>query len=275
MTSWKYQLIRTPLQEPLSWLRGVVDARHWSHPELKSILAEDRLMRDVLRQRLSTKSNCIDVGCHYGTMLSRMLDCAPRGRHVAFEPTPAKVDFIRKKFPEVDVRPMAVSDRTGTVEFFENQTATGFSGLKKHGEGTFVDLSVPCTTLDEAVPEDRRFDLIKVDVEGAELFVFRGARSFLTRDQPIIIFECAPTGPILFDYSAGDLHDLLESYGYEVFKLKDFLANGRSVDSADFQRALVYPFQAFNWVASPRRHPRLRAVRPGRPLRVPDGVSQT
>jgi len=182
-------------------------------------------------------------------MLSRFCRLAPAGHHVAVEAIPAKVRFLRRKFPEVDVLEVALSDHAGAEDFYINLAATGFSGLARHGEGHFERIHVTCVRLDDAVPKDRRFDLLKIDVEGAELFVLRGATAFLTRDRPTILFECGPSGPPAFGYTAGTLYDLFVACGYSVFLLKDALNRGLPVVREQFEAALVYPFKAFNWLA--------------------------
>ena len=62
---------------------------------------------------LREDSNCIDVGANRGVILAEMCRVAPGGRHIAFEPTPIKARWLRKKFPEVQVEEVAVSDVAG------------------------------------------------------------------------------------------------------------------------------------------------------------------
>lgn len=249
----KYEFIRTPLERPLMWLRSaLVYHERWRHPELREIYLESGRIDAALKRVLRPNSNCIDIGCHYGSMLSSFCRLAPNGRHVAFEPTPVKVRFLRRKFPDVDVRELALSDRPGTVSFYVNRSQSGFSGLARHGDGDFEQIHVASARLDDLVPRDRRFDLLKLDVEGAELLVFRGATEFLGRDRPTIFFECGPSGPEVFGYKAGEIHELLtKQFSYLVFLPKDFLAGGSPIDRASFEAALVYPFKAFNWIAVP------------------------
>lgn len=182
-------------------------------------------------------------------MLSRFCSLAPNGRHIAVEAIPSKVTFLHRKFPEVDVLQTALSDHVGMVPFYVNLGASGFSSLGRHGQGPFGRIEVKCTNLDAIVPRDRRFDFLKIDVEGAELSVLRGAKKLLACDRPSVLFECGPSGPALFGYKAVELHDFFTANNYSVFFLKDVLQCGRPIARESFEAALVYPFKAFNWLA--------------------------
>jgi FkbM family methyltransferase len=250
----RYEFIRTPLEEPLLRLRHAVG---WfgrrRHPELREIHREDRRIVEVLRRVLTTGTSCLDVGAHYGSMLSRLCRAAPGGRHVAFEVIPAKVSFLRRKFPEVDVRQLALADRTGRTRFFVCAGRSGFSSLARPTRRASSAIDAEAARLDDVVPSDRAFGFVKLDVEGAELLVIRGAARTLARDRPVLLFECGPSGPPSFGYRPEDLHDhLCGPAGYSVFTLAGFLGQEGPVGRQAFAHACtVYPFTAFNWVAVP------------------------
>jgi FkbM family methyltransferase len=252
LKSLQYEFIRTPLERPLMWLRGLAMIPfRWVHPELGELSRESRRIDRILARRVGESSNCVDVGCHRGAVLSAFCRLAPRGRHVAFEAIPEKVRFLQRKFPDVDVRGTALADRSGTVTFYVDQASAGYSGLARQRQASYQEIEVPCARLDDVVPRDRRFDFMKIDVEGAELAVLRGAKDFLARDRPTVLFECTPDGPPAFGYRPGELHDLFVEYGYAVYFLRDALENGPPAGRAAFEEAHVFPFKAFNWLALP------------------------
>jgi len=164
-TDFKYEFIRTPLERPLMWLRRIMEyPARWRHPELRDIFLEEKRIHAVLKEFIEPTCNCLDIGCHYGSMLSAFCRLSPEGRHVAFEAIPRKVQFLRRKFPEVDVRETALSDRSGFAEFFVNRDATACSGLAPLGEGHFDRIRVASARLDDVVPRDRKFGFVKIDV---------------------------------------------------------------------------------------------------------------
>jgi FkbM family methyltransferase len=217
-------------------------------------MESDRI-EQLMLQVLQPDSNCIDIGCHIGSSLSLMVRYAPLGKHMAFEPVPEKASWIRKKFPEVDVRANALGDKRDKLTFFQNLSQPGFSGFGKDASSgdRVVEVHVDCERLDDVVAADRKFAYIKIDVEGAELLVLRGARELIARDRPMILFESSYDGAAKLGLERDDLFSLLvDELGYDVFMIGDFLESRAALNLAGFQNAAKYPFQAFNFFALSR-----------------------
>lgn len=175
----KSLLVRTPLERPAQRLRdfaGIVERR--KNPELHEIHVEHDRIEQAMQQIVYDGMNCIDIGCHIGSSLSSMLHYSPRGRHIAFEPIPGKAQWLRRKFPEVQVRELALGEKRERLTFFQNVSRPGFSGFAKGSatEDEIVEQIVDCEMLDNVAGADRNFGFIKIDVEGAEILVLkRGA----------------------------------------------------------------------------------------------------
>lgn len=249
----KYRLIRTPLQEPAIRVRGWIQriGVRVRNPELLELYREGDRIRAVMKRVIQPDTNCIDIGCHFGSMLGLMTRLAPRGRHVAFEPTPHKVAFLRRKFPDVTIHEVALTDTAGETTFWINTDSSGFSGLQRAGEGEFSAVTVRCGRLDDLAPTDRPVGFVKIDVEGAELLVLRGGAELFRTHRPHLLFECGPEGPTAFGFETVDLYRQVRDLGYDVYTAKAWLDSGSPVDEAEFLRALEYPYQAFNWFAVP------------------------
>jgi hypothetical protein len=76
--------------------------------------------------------------------------------------------------------------------------------------------------LDHYLPSiNRKIDLVKIDVEGAELSVFRGAPELLAlpkHQSATFVFECDPKNYARFGYAAGELFALLRGHGYGIWR---------------------------------------------------------
>jgi FkbM family methyltransferase len=150
-------------------------------------------IRQIIRLRLRRDSSAVDIGANKGDILREMVAVAPAGRHVAFEPLPRFAAALRSAFPGVEVHEIALSDRRGEQQFHDVVERPALSGLLLRDDprirGEVRTLRVRTARLDDVLPPDRRFDLIKIDVEGVELAVLEGARDVIERCKPDVIFE--------------------------------------------------------------------------------------
>lgn len=182
-----------------------------------------RLLRSVVRPGMTV----VDVGANVGfhtVLLSRLV--GPAGRVHAFEPLPETIGMLRANLwrhgcANTVVHPMAVSDQAGVVELEIDPEG---------GSGTHIgagDLRVRCTTLDEALA-DTRVDVLKVDVEGAEPMVLRGAAALIARSPKLLaVVEFRREG-ILDGSGPQDMLALYEMLGFSLHLLA---ADGRAVPS--------------------------------------------
>ncbi len=124
--------------------------------------------------------------------------------------------------------------------------------------------------LDDLVPEKKPIGFMKLDVEGAELYVFLGARRILSESRPIVLFECASSGISGFGITPAQIFGFItQDLDYRVFFLKDWLAQGPPLELPKFESAMKYPFQAFNFVAAPRSLPCRAGSAPAPAVRGP------
>jgi FkbM family methyltransferase len=170
-----------------------------------------------------------DIGSHIGeyTLLSAKL-VGSSGQIHSFEPQSHLFPILSKSvemngFTQVVLNCAAVSDHVGEIEFQVLEEASMSSIRKPIGSKKSVKIvSVSCTSLDEYwLNQQGKIDLIKVDVEGAEKFVFQGATKLLNlppEQAPIWIFEYAPKGYADFGYQPDEILELLKQHDYEVYQ---------------------------------------------------------
>lgn len=194
-------------------------------PSVRRNQRDDDQIRFLCALTLTRRSNCVDIGANLGKILRHFVETSPEGHHIAFEPLPEIAAQLASDFRGVEVRQCAVSDGHGTSTFYRDRRLHTRSTLDApaggDGQATptrFEAFEVTTEALDAALPPDYEPALIKVDVEGAELRVFEGARGTLSRYRPILVFEHQAQEASV--NTTAELHRLLcQENGYEVFDM--------------------------------------------------------
>jgi FkbM family methyltransferase len=116
--------------------------------------------------------NCIDIGAHLGSVLSIIKELSPRGKHIAIEPVPYKYQWLKQKYPDVEVLQVAVSDTVGEVDFYLQSQRSGFSGLRLHNSGLTAHNIQPVNIYDFFDTRSYSIFLIKDWPSGSESLVY-------------------------------------------------------------------------------------------------------
>ena len=185
----------------------------------------------------------VDIGANIGLYsLFAAWRVGDSGQVTAIEPSRREfqrlVDNIQLSRSN-NIRPMnvAITDQVG-----EAQLSVAIADYAGHNTlGSFGSDSVTLdytervstTTVDELAPSLGRVDVLKLDVEGAEFVVLRGAEATLVKWHPIVLFELFEAALVGQDASARDVLDFLQSLGYELYlfdRLSGRLAPLRETD---------------------------------------------
>jgi FkbM family methyltransferase len=172
--------------------------RNWLnilHLDLTKNLKYDRLTKNIISRTVKTNTICVDIGAHKGEILDLFIRQAPGIMHFAFEPIPDLYQKLNTKYlKHCNVFPCALGDVEGETPFQYVKNAPAYSGIRKRSYDIkapeIEELKVHLKTLDSIIPEYVKVGFIKIDVEGAEFLVLKGAMNILKRDQPFVIFEC-------------------------------------------------------------------------------------
>jgi len=165
----------------------------------------------------------VDIGGNQGDWTASFLEHSPSAEGVVFDPSHLAAEKLLTRFsgcPRVTVRQVAVSGSAGRAAFFEEPDA-GLSSslLERCAKPTARRVEVEVTTLDREFPGGT-IDFLKIDAEGHDLAVLRGARSLLAAKAiRFIQFEYHSTWAVAGATLCAAL-DLLEQCGYRVFLLK-------------------------------------------------------
>ncbi len=211
------------------------------HIDLTKNLKYDRLTRKIMAENLSKDNNCIDVGCHKGEILDLMLKFSPQGKHYGFEPIPYLYNNLENKYNKVaTIYPYALSDNSGGTTFNFVKNAPAYSGIKKRrydiSNPEIEEINVEMKTLDSIIPKGEKVDLVKIDVEGAEFAVIKGAKNLLKKDKPLIIFECGKGASDFYGTTPNDLFNYMSNeIGLNIYTLNGFIKKKKSMSINDFE----------------------------------------
>ncbi len=222
----------------------------------KSHESEVRLARVMMRY-LKPNDTFVDVGGHFGyfSLLASQLVGAG-GRVIAFEASRSTYAVLAHNVqPQANIRAFneALSDQAETISFFEfpvlynefnSMDVEQFRQEKWFAEYPPMKTEVAATTLDAAMARLQAVPaFIKIDVEGAELKVIRGAAATLARHRPMLVMEyLAPSRENAAHQQAAAL---LQQWGYASYaptadgqleactNLDEYLAE-RGEDSTNF-----------------------------------------
>jgi FkbM family methyltransferase len=188
--------------------------------------AEDRFMQGYA----FGPGAIIDIGANLGIFSLLMSRRFPDREIHAFEPGPTtflalQSNIVRNRASNVQAYRSAVADHDGKVSFAAREEARANSSIRAEGEITDRSaVTVDCTTLDTFISNAglERIALLKVDVEGFEAAVFRGAmRAFSICRPSVVYFEVCP--PLARDagFDPADAARFLSAHGYALHRLAD------------------------------------------------------
>jgi len=186
----------------------------------------------LIWKHLEPGGTFIDVGANIGVLtISAARRVGGLGRVLAIEPSPSVFPYLERNIAlnglaNVVTARVAVSDSNrDNVPFYQAPVDHfGMGALAPQ----FYSESCPVMTrtLDHLV-ESQQLDhvsVLKIDVEGHEAAVFRGARKLLARSPgPLVIFEFCDWAEARFpNASAGDAQRFLSRLGYRLWRLDDY-----------------------------------------------------
>ncbi len=204
-----------------------------------------------LEKVLSPGKVFIDVGANFGvyTLVASKL-VGTSGRVIAFEPTAQSFAILRQNialnhFANVRAFQFALAQRRGKAWLYHGWDPVGNSLGKDPLCGNEGE-EVQTEALDKLLEEKGidRVHAIKIDVEGAEELVLRGAIRCLTTHRPIVIFEFNPGCAARLGLSPCGARDLLESLGYEFVLLGDCARSNNPESRPTYFNIVAIPKQS-------------------------------
>lgn len=183
-----------------------------------------------LFQILKPDFNIIDAGANIGYLTLQFSKRCPEGTVFSFEPDTENFESLsqnvaRNTFANVKTLQIALGEKRSSGALFKvyknNPGANRI--LNEAPENAYAQEVVAITSIDELDREDyfkKKIHLIKIDVEGFEWFVLKGAVNLITRNRPILFVELADENLQGQGYSSKELVHYIEQLGYRVVDAK-------------------------------------------------------
>ena len=183
-----------------------------------------KFLKDYLRPDMTF----VDVGANIGALTLVAAKRLAKGRVLAFEPVPQIFEQLSRNvalndLSRVTLFNIGLFDRAGSLPMYRKQDIQ--FGLINEGvpslfsnEGDREEVTVPLRRFDDVAHEFglEHLDVMKIDVEGAEAMVLRGAEASIRRFRPVIITEPSEENFRRAGYTADDLISYLRLLEYDV-----------------------------------------------------------
>jgi FkbM family methyltransferase len=217
--TWLGRLIRLPFKVipawlPMPFMHASLRGRWWiagSGNKSYWLGLYEVETRRCIEERVERGDVVFDIGAHHGlyTLLASKL-VGRTGMVVAFEPLPANVTVLEKHIRmnhigNARVLRAAASDTSGT-EPFSTRLSHWEGNLSPDGDVEVRTVAIDDIVGDEVAPPN----VIKIDVEGSEVRVLRGARRTLLKHRPVVVLEAHT------DALRAECAQLLASLDYET-----------------------------------------------------------
>jgi len=184
--------------------------------------AYEKQLVDFLKPIVKGKT-FFDVGANIGAYTLTLAKSA--ARTYSFEASASNANILRNfiglsKLSSIEVINKAVSNKSGESVSIYSSPDTGGNNTQFHDFGKGCE-TISTITLDQFVADNNidLVDVIKIDIEGAELAAFQGAHNLLSKCRPVLLVEFNALAAKQANWRLVELYNLLKNYDYNVFEL--------------------------------------------------------
>lgn len=177
---------------------------------------------------LNIGDSVIDCGAHTGRHTLPMARCVGDDGHVfAFEPLPTAFSILKNTISmnsinNVTMENIALGEHEGEAQFVYVPEFPEYSGFKEriyHDQSIKRSvINVPVKRIDRMI-FNKKIRYIKIDAEGGDLIILRGARELIYRDRPFVTFELGDNSILKYEYNSQDYYDFFDDIKYEIYTI--------------------------------------------------------
>ena len=186
----------------------------------------ERYESEIFRSKVKPGMTIIDIGAnlgYYTAIASRLT--GDKGLVIAFEPEPNFFKLLsrnisRNNLNNVACFELAIAEKNGLTDLYLSSENKGHNSIIR-SEELKTSVMVKTTTLDDFLVSQKsaKVDIIKMDIEGAEILALEGMRETLTKHLPLLFLEFSPHSIIKINRNPIDLLSTLRKIGYSIFEI--------------------------------------------------------
>ncbi len=202
----------------------------WFYPRYAGGQIHERSVTEMLIKSLDGSKCFVDIGTNLGWYTCLACTHMPNGTIYGFEMDDLTFSLLKKNIAinncnNVEVHNMAVSDSAGEVSYEReiNRPNPSFSmntSATDKSSGRFV--SINSIALDDFLEsKELNPDVVKIDVEGAEMLVLKGMIQTIKQFKPTLFLEIHPQNILNFKTSTSEIISFLLENNYNVFEIDD------------------------------------------------------
>ena len=205
----------------------------WFFPRYKGGKIHEKQVTEAILNTLKGATCFVDVGTNLGWYTCLACKHMPNGVVYGFEMDDQNFDLLQKNIAinnckNAKLQHVAVTDTQGKLSYQKNIDAPSAT-FRIASDGDTADtcdlVSVDAITMD-AFFEDKELkpDVIKIDVEGAEMNVLKGMKKILQIKKPVLFIEVHPWNLSAFHSSPSEIFSFLIDNRYDVYEIEDMRA---------------------------------------------------
>jgi FkbM family methyltransferase len=196
----------------------------------------------LLPHLLDSQGVSIDIGANFAYYTVRLAELCSEGHVYAFEPIPftcrvcskvirhfglSNVSLFEKGVGERDARlrfevPVQKAGSLSAGQAHLSSRSNMLPGKEKyHNFEQHRSFDCDVVSIDSFLPDLRRLDFVKIDIEGAELLALKGMKRTLERLKPVVLIEVCPFFLRGFGISEEDLRSQVASTGFQFFRVSE------------------------------------------------------
>ncbi|MDM9593140.1 FkbM family methyltransferase [Pseudomonas guariconensis] len=198
---------------------------------LMNFRAYETVETEFLKRITQEHALILDIGANCGWYALALAKHRPSARIHAFEPIPYTFEILERNIrhnglPNIEAHRLAFSNHEATLEFLYTPHCSGATSSALAGQPgsqeNLQKIACPATTLDLfCAQRGLAPQIIKCDVEGAELMVIQGGGATLAEHKPVILIELLRKWSRQFGYHPNDVVELLGREGYQAYTLSE------------------------------------------------------